>query len=431
MEGRLRNTTFLLLFTLFSTFMLYPVDSDSVFRIIPDNYEVRREFKDIIFGSNSEIEKQKISVSESFLTGKLVRFSVLNKEAAYYFLFINGDLESFDAVSPGTYIIKRNKKNGQIEQIKIFLKREKDSYVKITGEKGKTFLEIVLYGSRIYRDIVIPVGLDELVLAPFDRIVELSGYMVDWSFINNRYDTEENRKLENISSSISERLSSLRDSDDGAQDRNGDFVFIETMSKQKDSSGFNCSGFVKWICDGLYYASKKELMDVETLKKKNIDKRATLLNSILENERDPYFGLDWTRNIAIKISGLRLEEGETVDPASVDVRDYPFSRYIDDRGYQISDLKSILYYSAKKEPGFFYLASVNGDFGNDPVLRQHFHVAALFPLFSSSGDFTPAVYERNRSTDIDEFIERYRNSYVHLVKIRADYAYILPDTSSD
>ena len=431
MEGKLIIKIFLIIFTLLPASLLFSVDSDSGDKIIPDNYEVRREFRNIIFGTNSEIEKQKISVSESFLTGKLVRFSVLNKESAYYFLFINGDLESFDAVSPGTYIIKRNKQTGQIEQIKIFLKKAKDTYIKITREKGKTLFEMMFYGSGIYRDIVIPVGIDELVLSPFDRIVELSGYMVDWSFINSRFDAEENRKLENISSRITDRLSSLADSEDGAQDENGDFIFIETMSRQNGSSGFNCSGFVKWICDGLYYASERKLMDVKALKKKNIDKRATLLNSILEDDRDPYFGLDWTRNIAIKISGLRPEENKVPDPGSVDLRDYPFSRYINDRGYPVSDLKSIMYYSAVKEPGYFYLASVNGDFGSDPVLRQHFHVAALFPLFSYSGEFSPAVFERNRKTDIDDFINRYRNNYIHLVKIRADNAYILPDTADD
>ena len=430
MEGKLKYSLFIIILSLLPACLLIAVDLDSADRIIPDNYEVRREFKNVIFGTGSEIEKHKIAVSESYLTGKLVRFSVLNKESAYYFLFINSEMDTFQAVSPGTYIIKRNKKTGRIEQIKIFLKKSSDTYIKITQKKDKTLFEMMIYGSPVYRDIIIPVSIDELVLSPFDRIVELSEYMVDWSFLSRRYNPEENRKLENISSRITERLSTLQDSEDGAQDENGSFIFINTLSKQKDTSGFNCSGFVKWICDGLYYASKRKLMDVETLKKKNIDKRATLLNSILEEERDPYFGLDWTRNIAIKISGLKPEEDSAAEPGKVDVRDYPFSRYIHDRGYQVSDLKSILYYSAKKDPGYFYLASVNGDFGKDPVLRQHFHVAALFPVFSPSGVFKPSVFERNRSTDIDDFIERYKNNYIHLVKIRADNAYILPDTSA-
>ena len=251
-------------------------------------------------GANSEIEKQKITVSESFLTGKLVRFSVLKKGSDYYFLFINGDLDTFKAVSPGTYIIKRDIQSGRITQIKIFLKESKDTYLKITERKGKTLLEMMFYGSPVYRDILIPVSINELVLSPFDRIVELSEYMVDWSFLSRQFDADSNRKLKNISSKIQDRLSDLRDSDDGAQDENGNFVFIDSMSGQKKSSGFNCSGFVKWICDGLYYASERKLMDVETLKRKNIDKRATLLNSILEEERDPYFGLDWDKKYCYK-----------------------------------------------------------------------------------------------------------------------------------
>ncbi len=428
MEGKLKLYLLIIVLSLLPGFILYSAESNADGDIIPDNYEVRREFKNILFGSDKEIENQNISVSESFLTGKLVRFSVLNKESAFYFLFINGDDESFEVVSPGTYIIKRDKKSAKIQQIKIFLKKSSDTYIKITEERGRTLLEMMLYNSLIYRDIIIPVSVDELVLSPFERIVELSDYIIDWSFMTASINLEENRKLKKISRMIDERLSTLNDSEDGAQDSNGDFVFIDTLSKQQNKAGFNCSGFVKWICDGLYYASSRRLMDIETLKKKNIDKRATLLNSILENERDPYFGLDWTRNIAIKIAELKERD---VDPGMVDLRDYPFSSYINDRGYQVSDLKSILYYSAKEDPGYFYLASVNGDFGDSPVLRQHFHVAALFPVFSENGEFIPSVFERNRRTDIDEFIEKYRNDFIHLVKIRADNAYILPETVVD
>ena len=42
---------------------------------------------------------------------------------------------------------------------------------------------MMLYNSLIYRDIIIPVSVDELVLSPFERIVELSDYIIDWSFM--------------------------------------------------------------------------------------------------------------------------------------------------------------------------------------------------------------------------------------------------------
>jgi len=432
MEGKLKlKYLFIILFSIVYNPVVYSRESISSAGFIPDNYEVRREYKNIIYGSNSEIENQKIAVSESFLTGKMVRFSVIKKETAYYFIFINEELDSFTFVSPGTYIIKRNINTGEIEQIKIFLKKSKDTYVRITEKKGKTLFEMSLYGSSIYRDIILPVSIEEIIVSPFEKVVELSEYMVNWSFLDTGFDMEENRKLENIRNKIKENLASLEDSDDGAQDKNGEFIFINNLSPQKETAGFNCSGFVKWICDGLYYASTRKLMDIESLKNKNIDKRATVLNSLVEEERDPFFGLDWTRNIALQISGLSSDPGSTTDPGEIDVRNYPFSEYIYDRGYRVSDLKTILYYLAKKEPGYFYLASVNGDFGSSPVLRQHYHVAALIPSFSCSGEFTPEVFERNVNTGIDDFIARYSGEYIHLVKIKADYAYILPVTALD
>ena len=138
-----------------------------------------------------------------------------------------------------------------------------------------------------------------------------------------------------------------------------------------------------------------------------------------------------TRNIAIKISELDSEHDSASDPGKADLRNYPFSRYIHDRGYQVSDLKSILYYSAKNDPGYFYLASVNGDFGKSPVTQAAFSCwRPCFPFFPGNGKFVPEVFERNRKTDIDAFIERYKNNYIHLVKIKADTAFILPETSN-
>ena len=55
MEGKLKIIIYIILFSLLPVFLLYPVDLDSAVSIIPDNYEVRREFKNVIFGSNSEL----------------------------------------------------------------------------------------------------------------------------------------------------------------------------------------------------------------------------------------------------------------------------------------------------------------------------------------------------------------------------------------
>ena len=430
MEGKLKERYYLVVILLTSLCnFAFSLENYTSGRFFPDNYEIRREYKNIIYGTNTEVEKQTVSVEECLLTGKKVKFSIVKKESDYYFIFINEDSGKFPLVSSGTYIVKRNIDSAEIVQIKIFIKNSQDTYIRISGENGKTLLDIYLYGTLVYQGIVLPVTMDEVITSPFERIVELSEYIVDWSLFDSAFDASENLKLSGIGEKITEKLVYLRDSDDGAQDNKGNFIFIESLSPQLSEGGFNCSGFVKWICDGLYYASERKLMDVETLKSKNIDKRATLLNSILEDERDPFFGLDWTRNIAMELHELKSEV--KADIGAVDVRNYPFDDYIFDRGYRVASLKSVLYYLAKKEPGYFYLGSVNGDFGEGPVLRQHFHVAAFFPVFSEDGDFIPSVFERNRKTDIDDFSSTYSNNYIHLVRIKADNAYILPDIDNN
>jgi len=69
---------------------------------------------------------------------------------------------------------------------------------------------------------------------------------------------------------------------------------------------------------------------------------------------------------------------------------------------------------------------VNTEFGAEPVLRQHVHVAVLFPYFDESGRFSITVLERNVETDIDSLAERYPGSYVHLVRVEADEAFQPP-----
>ncbi len=60
MEGKLKFKIFILILSLLPACLLSAVDLDSADRIIPDNYEVRREFKNVIFGSGSEVENIKL-----------------------------------------------------------------------------------------------------------------------------------------------------------------------------------------------------------------------------------------------------------------------------------------------------------------------------------------------------------------------------------
>jgi hypothetical protein len=219
--------------------------------------------------------------------------------------------------------------------------------------------------------------------------------------------------------SLREQVALLPDMDDGAMDDEGRFVYIET-GERSAAGGFNCSGFAKYVADGIYYPRHGRLMPIEPLKEKHPDHRGNSWTERFEEERDPYFGLDWIRNIAVM-----LGPGTGQDPEARDVRQVPHFSYVEDVGYPVRDLEALLYFLALEAPGDFYLASVNAEFGKDPPLRQHIHVVVLMPYLNRRGELVTAVFERNRETGVGSLLKRYPNEYIHLVSIRGSTNFAL------
>jgi len=220
-------------------------------------------------------------------------------------------------------------------------------------------------------------------------------------------------------------LHTLPDAEDGAMDASGNLVFIESLVLQDQDAGFNCSGFAKWIVDGLHMGLYGSFLPIEPLKVKHLDLRGHRWSDALEDERDPYFGLDWTRNLATTMLSAG-QGGREVHPESADVRSVKYHTYVEDVGYPVDRLAQIMYLLAVEEPGNFYIASLNREFGDAPPLHQHVHVAVLFPYLDDRGRFFVDVLERNVETSIESLNRRYRDDDIHLVRVRADQAYTPP-----
>ena len=95
----------------------------------------------------------------------------------------------------------------------------------------------------------------------------------------------------------------------------------------------------------------------------------------------------------------------------------PFYTYRENIGYGLENIKSVLYLLAVKNPGTFYLGSINSLFGEDPVLWQYHHIALFFPWFSDKGDFQLAVLETGTVSSTENLEARYPDSFVHLVRV--------------
>lgn len=209
------------------------------------------------------------------------------------------------------------------------------------------------------------------------------------------------------------KLNQLRDSSSGAIDSEGNYT-------RESDKGLNCSGFAKWIIDGFYYPLAKnepeKYISIQKLRTKHLEERGTPDILIYENSRDPYFGLDWTRNLAVELGKKR---GENPSYKSYDVTDSSIATYVMNCGYPIWKIEKVLEEQEKLHTGRIYLGSINGYFGENPKLWQHYHVAIFIPYYDGK-KLKIAVLERNKETSFSYLLKRYPNTFCNLVAISTE-----------
>ena len=393
----------------------------------PENIEVRRNLYEKLTGSNKDALSTLPEWTVIETTGVRVNFfteKVINEDGGnIYFCFSHGSDLDFKKGTIGSYIIKRNLDeyddiNYGISQIKIFYKNNDFSFIRIqpTESKKESLMEIQLFGRTLQKDIRVPLTLAELSRRSFLELAQLTSNYVDWNFYISDYNKLYGDDVRLLSEAIDPLLNFLQDKDDGAIDKYGKFVYIDSLDFQKGDSGLNCSGFVKWVVDGIYKPVTGENIDIAYLKEKHYELRGNQWSEKLEKEKDPYFGLDWTRNLAYEV--LKLQEPESV-LSSVDIKDLRYHDQKENIGYAIENLKTVLYELAMTFPYKFYLGSLNSKSNEPPYLRQHTHVVVLFPYIDKKGNFQASVYSLNEKLSIDYLQTHWKENFIHLVQIEA------------
>lgn len=393
----------------------------------PENTEVRRRLYDKLTGSNEEalstlpewIVIETTGVRVNFFTEK-----VINEDGGnIYFCFSHGPDLDFTRGTIGSYIIKRSLDNYDdinygISQIKIFYKNDNESFIRIRPAENKqeSLMEIHLFERTLQKNIRIPLTLAELSRRSFSDLAQLSSNYVDWNFYISDYKKLYGDEVRLLSEAIDPLLNYLKDNDDGAIDINGNFVYIDSLNLQEGDGGLNCSGFAKWVVDGIYKPVTGENIDISYLKEKHYELRGNRWSDKLEKDDDPYFGLDWTRNLAYEI--LKLTEPES-DVVSVDVKNLRYHFQKENIGFAIDNLKTVLYELAVTYPYNFYLGSLNSKSSEPPYLRQHTHVVVLFPYIDKKGNFQVQVYSLNDKISLGYLKNNWKDNFIHLVQIEA------------
>ncbi len=376
----------------------------------PENARVRLRLRHLILGPLNQA--QKADTRQFGDDGHPVRFETVDAGEHTFYLFLNqASSGGFPTVWEGNVSIKRRTSDGRPAYMTMLLRRDPGTYVRLHPDGGRVRLEASLYGVQVHSGVMIAMPFEEAVSVSLERLVELTAARVDWDLLLGQ--GQHSAAVARVLGRIREILPRLRDEDDGAFDRSDRPVLISTGLPSK--GGLNCSGFAKWVMDGFYRPLTGAAMDIGALKTKDPAARGNRWSARYEAERDPFFGLDWTRNMARALARARKGRGSGAE--SFDVRTVPFLRYIEDVGYPIEDIELALYVLARGEPDRMYLASINKHFGGEPMLRQHTHVAVLLPYFDRDGQFRVSVLERNAETGLDSLRAGHPGASVHLVQV--------------
>ncbi|MDR1142814.1 MAG: hypothetical protein LBK77_01190 [Spirochaetaceae bacterium] len=329
----------------------------------------------------------------------------------------------------GSWVYTRNYTTGAPERIRIFLRSDPWLYVQLRPQgKDKSFMDVVLYEAYVIRGLSVGIPMDTLLTIPLHEALAAVGDRFPRRYFEP--DIRLYRDTGTFTEKVRTALRGLNYEDDGALDETGRYVFIETLKPQQDPVGLNCSGFTKWLIDGMLRPVTGKRLAITPLKAPAAPRTSSLAENY-EN-RDPLFGLDWTRNLALEAArALRSPDFAVLE--NVEVRQETFAALIDrsrggtaiksypgfllNAGFSMEGLRPLLYTLAVNEPGYLYLASISNERGPAPLQRQHYHEAVLVPYFNSYGVFQALVFESAAETTLDGLIRRHPGALINLVRV--------------
>ena len=445
---------FIILFFFVNIFHVYGLDLPS--SGIADDSSLRIRLNDWLTESHSRLLARR-PIIERLPNGERVQIRAVENNTEFMVLFsrelIQGRIETensravtrrgtnqFPGWAQGSWMLTRRKDNGAGTRIRIFLRSDQHTYIEFYPfNSEKCQMDAVLYGGYVVRSLPVAVPFERLYTMQLNDILKLAGD----KFPRKYFDPDpvyynDGRKF---ITQVRANLSGLKFADDGAIDENGSYVLIDSLRLQNPSSaGLNCSGFLKWLIDGILRPVTGERLSIPPLKAP-FGERGSSFTALWEEIFDPFFGLDWIRNLASEANGvLRSDAFRSLEEFEVradnfssvlvsenrifSVHSYP--GFMTEAGYSFEGLLPLLYTLAIDDPFSFYLAAINTETGpaatqdnprGAPRLRQYFHVAALVPYFDEYGIFRVVVFESSVENSFESFRARYPGHFINLVQI--------------
>ncbi|MDR1399540.1 MAG: hypothetical protein LBJ41_06450 [Treponema sp.] len=330
----------------------------------------------------------------------------------------------------GSWILTRLRDTGEVSRIRVFLRSDPQAYVQFRPlDKDRSVMDVVVYDAYVVRSLPLPYSIERLIVIPLEEVFSIVGN----KFPRRYFDPNpaEYRDMRALIDKVRQALPLLSYRDDGAIDENGRYVFIETLEPQSGAFGLNCSGFTKWMIDGILRPYTGTTLPIPPLKTA-FGERGSSYTRFYEEIYDLFFGLDWGRNLA-SIAGTILRTPDSGNIEEIEVRAAPFASLLErtrsgtvirsypdyqlNVGFQSEGIQALLYTLAIDEPGNLYIATISREMTNAQHLRQYFHLGILLPHFTEMGEFQVTVFESAAETSFANFRTRYPGLFINLLRV--------------
>ena len=345
----------------------------------------------------------------------------------------------YPGTADGAWLLFRDTATGKAKRIRWYMTRNSDVYVQFAPDRTRTLGDFVIDGCYAARSVPVGCVFEQLYTTSFADVLKMTENSLPWRYAEI-FPGAYTPKYKMINT-IRRNLLRISYAEDAAYDENGKPVHIsdgkprtvDVSEKEDDTLSLSSAGFVKWVVDGLVEPISGSYTKMLPLVQPTVVYDPLSYAGMKEAEESISFMLDWTRNLAAARLSVQARRNYRYEESGVDVAIDPFSGeltengimqtagYIRDSGYAIARLRAVLYVLAVTEPTYCYLAAVRRRYvsanGSAPELYKFDQTAVIFPYFDANGRFAITVFENGTEVPFNTFVQKYKNSFVHLARV--------------
>ena len=336
----------------------------------------------------------------------------------------------------GSWVLIRDKRTGSPLRIRYYFLKDSDVFVQFTPMGKIALADLVIYGNYAARGVPTGMPFEKFYTASFEDVMDITETKLPWNYVI--IDPDHYNGVKQMVGVIRSKLPNISYVPDAMYDENGELIHISTGKKFEKSEkseknlSLSSAGFVKWIADGLVEPMSGGILMRDPLIKETVEVKDNGRQGVLSQKYDLFFSLNWVRNLASAVISVYAGKTYLFNQSGVDVTVNPFASsitdkgvantvtYVENSGYTVPVLHSLMYVLAATEPGTIFFGAIRGaDRTVSPEVMAFNDCVAFFPYFQEDGAFACTVFMNGRELSLEDFCLFYAEDFVFLTRVKS------------